>query len=390
MADQICKAASESVGLDDFGDDWFLGPLRAWATDLEQVNLTDFGRGFLRSLAVKDVARRLRVLDVLNAYPEIASVRIPPIVYITGMERSGTTLLHNLLAEHPKARALLRWELMEPVPPPEAATYASDDRIAAVQASIDKLRGSMLETMHWVNANEPEECVWGFIDATSMLGQAASLCMPHWQRFLSESDNTPAYANYRRVLQLLLWRNPVDEDGFLVLKAPQIGQHIAEFASVFPEAQFVITDRDPFRCITSLAVMGASIIEPFCVANPVTNDGLRDRSVQRVVTKKLAALAAFSSGEPDRVTHVPYPLLVDDPAAAVARAFAGAGIAGNGSLSERIEAFLHAQRTGRRSAPPRELPTAGYEHERVLADPVIADYCRQFAIQPERERKTGS
>ena len=378
------------MGLDDFGDDWFLGPLRAWGADLEQPNLTDFGRRFLRSLAVKDVARRLRVLDVLHAHPEIASVAIPPIVYITGMERSGTTLLHNLLAQHPKARALLRWELIEPVPPPETATYATDDRIASVQASIDKLRGSMLETMHWVNADEPEECVWGFIDATSMLGQAASLCMPQWQRFLSESDNTPTYVNYRRVLQMLLWRHPIDEAGFLVLKAPQIGQHIAEFASVFPEAQFVITDRDPFRCITSITVMVASIIDPFCVDNPVANDGMRDRSVQQGVTKKLAALAAFSSAQPDRVTHLPYPFLVDDPGAAVTGALAGSGIPSTGALSERIDAYLHAQRAGRRSAPPRELPSAGYDHEDVLADPVIAAYCRQFAIEPERERKTGA
>jgi len=42
-----------------------------------------------------------------------------------------------------------------------------------VQGSIDKLRGSLLERMHWVNADEPEECVWGFIDSVGMLGQAA-------------------------------------------------------------------------------------------------------------------------------------------------------------------------------------------------------------------------
>ena len=52
--------------------------------------------------------------------------------------------------------------------------------------------------MHWVNADEPEECVWGFIDAVSMLGQAAGMCMPQWRRFLAEEDLTPAYENYRR------------------------------------------------------------------------------------------------------------------------------------------------------------------------------------------------
>ena len=109
--------------------------------------------------------------QTLREHPEIASVPIPRIVYITGLERSGTTLLHNLFALHCYGRALLRWELMEPVPPPEVQTYATDARIGTVQASVDKLRGSTLEHMHWVNADEPEECVWGFIDAVSMLGQ---------------------------------------------------------------------------------------------------------------------------------------------------------------------------------------------------------------------------
>jgi len=39
-------------------------------------------------------------------YPAVlTAVPLPPIVYITGLERSGTTLLHNLLALHPQARA---------------------------------------------------------------------------------------------------------------------------------------------------------------------------------------------------------------------------------------------------------------------------------------------
>ncbi|MCA1843475.1 MAG: sulfotransferase, partial [Actinobacteria bacterium] len=191
--DAIREEASAAAGLDDFGDDWFLGPLAAWVEDLAQPNLNDFGRRFLRSLAVKDVARRLRVLDVLSRHPEIADVPVPPMLYITGLERSGSTLLHNVLARHRAARALLRWELMQPVPPPEAESHAHDPRIAAVQASVEKVRGSPLERMHWVNADEPEECTWGFIDAMSMLGQAPFLCMPQWRRFLIEEDPTPAY-----------------------------------------------------------------------------------------------------------------------------------------------------------------------------------------------------
>jgi hypothetical protein len=387
---EMRAAATAHTGLDDFGDEWFMGPLAAWAADLEQSNLTGFGRKFLGSLAVRDLARRLQVLATLREHPEIASVPIPRIVYVTGLERSGTTLLHNLIAQHRDGRALLRWELMEPVPPPDAQTYATDPRIGAVQASIDKLRGSTLEHMHWVNADEPEECVWGFIDAVSMLGQAASMCMPHWQRFLAEEDLTPAFEHYRNVVQMLLWKHPVDPDGFLVLKAPQIGGQIAAFAEVFPEAEFLITDRDPYRCIVSMAVMGESIIDPFCVENPITDDGNRDHAVVSWVRPKLEALAAFTAAAPDRVTHVAYPDLIRQPVDAVQHALAACGVADDADLAGRIDRFLHAQRSGARAAPPSELPTMGYAHDQVLADPVVAGYCRTFGITPERSRMTGT
>ena len=388
IVESICDEASEATGLGDFGDDWFLEPLSAWAEDLLQPNLNDFGRRFLRSLAVRDVARRLRVLATLRDNPEIAEVTVPPVIYITGMERSGTTLLHNLLSLHPLARPFRRWELMEPVPPPEAATYDDDPRSARMQASVDRLRGSMLERMHWVNADDPEECVWGYIDAVSMLGQSASVCMPTWRAFLSGADFTTVFAHYRQLVQLLLWKHPVPPGGFLVLKAPQIGRAIAQMAAVFPEAFFVVTDRDPFRCIVSMAVLGQAIVDPFCVESPITDDGARDRLSLAIACPKLDAIAAFTTAAPERVTHLGYPALVSDPSSAASAALDAAG-APPADMAPAIAAFLADQRAGRRAAPPRELDSMGYTRDEVWADPSIAAYCDRFGIVPEHTRLTG-
>jgi hypothetical protein len=389
VVDGICEEAASAVGLDDLGDDWFLGPLTAYAEDLAQPNLTDFGRRFLRSLAVKDVARRLRVLDVLRRHPEIAHVPIPPVLYITGLGRSGSTFMHNVLARHRSARALLRWELVQPVPPPEAKSYADDPRIAAVQASVEKVRGTPLEHMHWVNAGEPEECAWGFIDAISMLGQAAAFCMPRWHRFLLDQDPTPAYEHYRSVVQILLWKCPVPPDGCLVLKAPQISPHIAAFSRVFPEAHFVVTHRDPYRCLVSFAAMGHGIIAPFCVENPLADDGARHRVAMGWVTRQLSGITRFSTARPDRVTHVAYPDVIAEPAGTAHSIFAAAGLPDDPGLTEKIDGFLNFQRAGGRLAPPAQLPTMGYTEEEVRSDPTIRDYCVRFNVLPERQRLVG-
>ena len=69
---------------------------------------------------------------------------------------------------------------MEPLPPPSLETYKTDPRIEKVQASIEPLRGSLLERMHWVNADEPDENAWGFIDCTGLLGRGIGPIMPTW------------------------------------------------------------------------------------------------------------------------------------------------------------------------------------------------------------------
>ena len=389
-ADDIVEEAIAATGIDDVGDDWFMTPLAAWASDLGHPNLTDRGRRFFRSLAVRDVSRRLRVLDTLRRHPEIDDVEIPPIVYITGLERSGTTVLHNLVALHRSSRALLRWELMEPIPPPTTATYDTDPRIAAVQASVEPLRGSLLEQMHWVDADEPEECVWGFIDAVSMLGQAPSFCMPNWRRVISEADQTPAFEHYRQVVQLLTWKHPVEPGGFLVLKAPQIALHLESFADVFPEARFVVTDRDPYRALVSVGVLGQSIVEPFCTVNPVTHPGPDDVDQVLSVENKLAAIEAFTDSRPERIVHLAYPDLVGEPSRTVVGLLDGLDVGSDPELADRIDAYLVAQRAGRRSAPPTNLDTLGHDHDEVLARPVISRYCARFGVEPERQRLTGA
>jgi hypothetical protein len=384
--DRILADAAEKAGLDDFGETWFLGPLSAYAADLEQSNLTEFGRKFLRSRAVQDLGRRLRVLETLRQHPEIAAVPIPPIVYITGLERSGTTLLHNLLALHRDARVLRRWELLEPVPPPETETYDTDARIARVHRQADVLRGTLLEHMHWVRATDPEECVCGFIDAVAMLAWAAGPCMPTWWRFLAEEDLTPAFENYRRVVQLLLWKHPVG--GFLVLKAPQISRQVAQFAEVFPEARFVITDRDPYRCIASLAVLGHAIVEWFCEVNPLTDDGHRSKISRAHVPSKLASIADFTTDAPSRVMHVLYPELVGTPVEVVQQTLAAN--AHDDELSAKVVTYLERQQAGERAAPPAVLDPMGYDQADVWSEPTIRSYCERFGIEPERTRLTGS
>jgi hypothetical protein len=384
--EDLLGAAEVRSGLSDWGDDWFRQPLAAWVEDLGSDHLNDVGRSFFTSLAVRDLCRRLEVIDTLRRHPEIDEVVIPPIVYVTGTIRSGTTLLHNAMSLHAGAKALLRWELMEPVPPPEQATAGTDPRIARVQASIDKRRGTPLEAMHWVNADEPEECQWGFIDFVSLLAGAAGGCMSRWGQFSDHADYTRVFENYRRLIKLLLWKNPPLEGGFLVLKAPQIANHLAAFSAVFPEARFLVTVRDPYRVFASGRAMVGGIVDAFVTDDFEPPDPLPIEVLERV----LQSLLDFNSASPELMTTIGYPALVADPPAIAAAACAELELPDDHEFASKVETFLEAQRSGARVSPPAALPEPGLTHDEVLQRPTVAAFCNRFGVEPERTRLTGA
>ena len=384
--EDLLEAAEARTGLSEWGDDWFRQPLAAWVEDLGSDHLNGVGRSFFTSLAIRDLCRRLEVIDTLNRHPEIDDVVIPPIVYVTGTVRSGTTLFHNVMSLHAGAKALLRWELMEPVPPPERATALTDPRIARVQASIDKRRGTPLEAMHWVNADEPEECQWGFIDFVSLLAGAAGGCMLRWGEMSTRADYTRVFENYRRLIKLLLWKNPPPDDGFLVLKAPQVASHLEAFSTVFPEARFLVTVRDPYRVFTSGRSMVSGIVDAFITDDFEPPDPFPIENLERV----LQCLLDFDAASPELVTTIDYPALVADPAAVAAAAYAELGLPVDDEFTSKVEKFLDAQRGGARARPPSALPDPGLSHDQVLRRPSVAAFCDRFGVEPERTRLTGA
>ena len=382
--------AQQDSGLTDFGDDWFRGPLAAYASDLGGAQISDFGRKFLSRQLLKDLIRRLQIIDCLKRNPEIEDTPIPPILYITGHERSGTTLLHNLLSQHRGARFLSRWELMSPTPPPESANFYDNPRRLEVKKSIDALRGSELQRMHWVEADDPEECVWGFMDCTGIVGMAPSLVLPQWGRWLQDNDLTPTFINYRKIIQLLTWKNPVPELGFLVLKAPQMSPYLQQFSAVFPEATFLYLHRDPFRVLTSFCTLldivnGPFLRDPNYLAELDIDTGF---CLQRM-GRSYAAMARYEKAHPDRVINLEYADLLKSPVEEVTRMFKTVAYPVDTTIGDRVNAFLGQQKAGGRAPPRQNFSDHGYSREKVESDPLVAAYIKNYQVMIEANRNTG-
>lgn len=249
------------------------------------------------------------------------------------------------------------------------------------------MRGSVYEQMHWVNADEPEENTWGFISGTGLLGRGITSLMLNWNHCLGEIDHRLIFREFRRLLQLLIWKCPPPADGHLVLKCPMTAAHIQAFADVFPEANFALMHRDPFRVLLSSCAISESITEVFIAEQPgPMREEERVQELFEWVKTALAALVKFAKAEPARVSSVRYADLMNDAFWATHAVYDSIGMNAPEDLEKNILGYLKQQREGARTTPPERYEAFGFDQDRVWSDPVIAEYAEFFDVPREQSR----
>ena len=76
----------------------------------DEARLTATGRQIQKSRFAAALANRLRIQELLRRHPEIHDIDLGRIVLITGLQRTGTTLLQRLLNSHPGFGASQEWK----------------------------------------------------------------------------------------------------------------------------------------------------------------------------------------------------------------------------------------------------------------------------------------
>jgi hypothetical protein len=196
--------------------------------------------------------------DVLTHHPQIAAGEIRQPIVIVGLPRTGTTILHELLAQDPANRVPMTWEVMYPWPPPQESTYETDPRIAVVEkhlAGVDRLIPGF-KSMHPMGARLPQECVALTAHDFASMVFSTTHAVPSYQAWLDRADLRWVYAAHRRQLQYLQWRCPAER---WALKSPGHLWALDALLAEYPDACIVQTHRDPLNVIASLANLVATL-----------------------------------------------------------------------------------------------------------------------------------
>ena len=106
----LLSAACRNTGLWNFGDLSFRKPLEVLLASMQdEARLHPAGLIMARHNLVRILSNRLRMEDAITRHPGILAADMQDPVVLTGLQRTGTTLLHRLLAEDPHFRVLASW-----------------------------------------------------------------------------------------------------------------------------------------------------------------------------------------------------------------------------------------------------------------------------------------
>jgi len=250
--EHLLAQARQRTGFFDFGDDTFLEGLTRLVWSLErEAALTLTGRIIARDEILNGLECRLWVEEAFRREPEIAQEKIRAPILIGGAGRSGTTLLHELLAQDPNHRAPLAWEVRDPYPP----AHTEEERTERIERADHELKlwhrvTPEVDAIHPWGARLPQECTFFMAHSFSFGSYCWMFHVPTYAQWLAHCDMDPAYRYHRRFLQVLQHQAPGKR---WVLKQPGYIDLAEMLLRHYPDSCFLHTHRDPLRCIPSMA-----------------------------------------------------------------------------------------------------------------------------------------
>ena len=226
----------------------------------EEAHLHIMGRVMARRFLLRLLEVRLQIMAYLRADPDVQSEQIDAPLFVAGAPRTGTTILHRLLASDPRHRVPEGWELLRPVPPPSPAPalFAADPRIELANRELigpqTVVQG--LLSIHEYGARRPKECLSAQSFAFQSEEFTARFAVPSFEALLKSSDMRDAYQMHRLVLQILQRGHGSTS---WVLKSPVHLHQLPILFETYPDAQVALTHRDPLTLLSSLTSLIASL-----------------------------------------------------------------------------------------------------------------------------------
>ena len=259
-ADELVEEAIEQTGFDDFGALPYREGLEVLLATYDRHVQDPAGRKRCRERVGFQLATRLKCENAFRTIPAWSDQAIEAPIFVTGLPRSGTSALLNLLVSAPGNRGLLQWEVQFPDPWPGSKPGDKDPRYDFLAKALEESRDSEFAKIHYVDADTPEECVLLHAFAFNGVQLGFEIMLEPYHSWVKGQDMRPVYAYQKKLMQMLNWRNPGKQ---WMLKAPAHMHSIDAILESFPDARFVWCHRNPLAVVPSINSMNKGVMKMY-------------------------------------------------------------------------------------------------------------------------------
>lgn len=353
--DELVTEAKTTANLHDFGDESWIPYLRSSLNSESNTNTRQtLVRIVLKAQLLIRLRNRLFIVDNLKRNPLISREKIDNPIIITGLPRSGTTILFELLNQDPSFRAPLGFETI-------FAPSTSIDRKVISECLYELTMDIVphLRTIHDHRHDLPVECA-------DIMANMLTIPNPKfdedgcYESRTANFQNNYRYKWHKIVLQSLQYKSPQKtwllKDLFHLHFLDQVFEH-------YPEAKIIHTHRDPISVIPSLLSLLKTIgkIYPeyqFRNAQQVISlyeGGLKKSIEQRKSDKSLNS----------KIIDVYFPELISNPINTIEKTYQMLKIKLTEGTKQNIEHYLESRPRNKYGTHSYNLREFGLNKEEI-------------------------
>ena len=249
---QLHELAAREAGAEDFGPPDYLIGLRVLLESMDyDPQFSPRGRNIAWGAVVTTLSSRAIAMRGIKDTPGQGGVAIDRPVIITGLHRTGTTALHQLLSLDPRFQGLQGWLAAAPMPRPPRSRWPENPHFRqAVKRLEARFAGAPgLRAAHDMAAGQVDECGGVLFHSFNSLVWSSAWSASSYEAWRLSQYPRAAYGYFRDVLRLIGSSEP---DKRWLLKHPPHLAHLDLVFELFPDARVIQTHRDPGLAIPSL------------------------------------------------------------------------------------------------------------------------------------------
>ncbi|MBU6397121.1 MAG: sulfotransferase [Rhodospirillales bacterium] len=309
-----------------------------------ESELSLFGRVSLKWDFIRLLRNAQLVEDAHAANPALGAAPIKAPLIILGLPRSGTSFLHNLMAEDPDNQVPRNWQMIYPAPRPAGFNPKGDKRVISVDKQLDLFNGLApgFRDLHPIYADSPQECS----EITSHVFQSlrfdSTHRVPAYFDWLEQRGHDDAFVFHKKFLQFLQDGSPAR----WVLKCPDHTFTLDAILRVYPDARFVILHRDPLAVLGSVAHLTQVLRRPFLRGIDAGEIGAQVAARWTQGANLLLEFDQRADVPAARKLHMQYEEFTAAPLAAMERIYAHFGEELTLAASQAMERVIQAKPRG--------------------------------------------